>query len=98
MQAPTKKLHEREFIALVAMLFASVAFSIDAMLPALSTIGEELSPADPSRAALVVGIDLCPKFPPALHGVLGVKSLALGRHLVHRLSMQKFHRCQVAQC
>ena len=56
MQAPTKKLHEREFIALVAMLFASVAFSIDAMLPALSTIGEELSPADPSRAALVVGI------------------------------------------
>lgn len=55
MQAPTKKLHEREFIALVAMLFASVAFSIDAMLPALSTIGAELSPSDPSRAALVVG-------------------------------------------
>ena len=42
--------------------------------------------------------DLCPKFPPALRGVLGVKSLALGRHLVHRLSLQKFHRCQVAQC
>lgn len=42
--------------------------------------------------------DLSPKFPPALRGVLGVKSLALGRHLVHRLSMQKFHRCQVAQC
>jgi len=56
MQAPTKTLHEREFIALVAMLFASVAFSIDAMLPALSIIGEELSPADPSRAALIVGI------------------------------------------
>ena len=42
--------------------------------------------------------DRCPKFPPALRGVLGVKSLALGRHLVHRLSLQKFHRCQVAQC
>lgn len=56
MQAPIKTLHEREFIALVAMLFASVAFSIDAMLPALSIIGEELSPSDPSRAALVVGI------------------------------------------
>ena len=42
--------------------------------------------------------DLCPKFPPALRGVLRVKSLALGRHLVHRLSLQKFHRCQVAQC
>ncbi len=56
MQAPTKKLHEREFIALVAMLFATVAFSIDAMLPALTLIGEELSPSDPSRAALVVGV------------------------------------------
>ncbi|MBB3994988.1 hypothetical protein GGR95_002638 [Sulfitobacter undariae] len=42
--------------------------------------------------------DLCPKFHPALRGVLGVKSLALGRHLVHRLSLQKFHWCQVAQC
>jgi len=42
--------------------------------------------------------DLSPKFPPALRGVLGFKSLALGCHLVHRLSLQKFHRCQVAQC
>ena len=56
MQAPTKPLHEREFVALVAMLFASVAFSIDAMLPALSTIGAELSPATPERAALVIGV------------------------------------------
>ena len=47
---------------------------------------------------LEVEIDLSPKFPPALRGVLGVKSLALGRHLVHRLSLQKFHRCQVGQC
>jgi len=43
-----------------------------------------------------VRTDLSPKFPPALSGVLGVKSLALGRHLVHCLSLQKFHRCQVA--
>ena len=42
--------------------------------------------------------DLSPKFPPALRGVLGVKSLALGCHLVHRLSLQKFHWRQVAQC
>ena len=48
--------------------------------------------------APVAKIDLRPKFPPALRGVLGVKSLALGRHLVHCLSLQKFHRCQVAQC
>jgi hypothetical protein len=42
-------------------------------------------------------IDLRPKFPPALYGVLGVKSLALGRHLVHRLSLQKLHWRQVPQ-
>ncbi|WP_217808930.1 hypothetical protein, partial [Pacificibacter marinus] len=42
-------------------------------------------------------LDLSPKSPPALRGVLGVKSLALGRHLVHCLSLQKFHRGEVAQ-
>jgi hypothetical protein len=40
--------------------------------------------------------DLSPKSPPAFRGVLGVKSMALGRHLVHRLSLQEFHRGQVA--
>ncbi|WP_296762357.1 MFS transporter [Sediminimonas sp.] len=43
-----------EFIALMAMLFATVAFSIDSMLPALPTIGVELSPAAPNRAQLIV--------------------------------------------
>ena len=52
----TKRLGEWEFITLVAVLFATIAFSIDAMLPALSTIGAELAPEAPSRAALVVGI------------------------------------------
>jgi hypothetical protein len=42
------------------------------------------------------GSDLCPKSPPALRGVLGVKSLALGGHFVHRLSLQKLHWRQVA--
>ena len=41
--------------------------------------------------------NLRPKFPPALRGVLGVKSLALGCHFVHRLSLQEFHWCQVSQ-
>ena len=40
--------------------------------------------------------DLSPKFPPALHGVLGVKSVTLGGHFVHVLSLQEFHRRQVA--
>jgi len=43
-----------EFIALMAMMFATIAFSIDAMLPALPEIGTELSPDDMNRAQLVL--------------------------------------------
>lgn len=43
-----------EFIALMAMMFATIAFSIDAMLPALPEIASELSPQEPSRAALIL--------------------------------------------
>lgn len=43
-----------EFIALIAMMFATIAFSIDAMLPALPEIASELSPDDTSRAALIL--------------------------------------------
>nr|WP_256444182.1 multidrug effflux MFS transporter [Citreicella sp. C3M06] len=43
-----------EFIALLATLFATIAFSIDAMLPALPDIGAELTPDDLNRAQLVV--------------------------------------------
>lgn len=43
-----------EFIALMAMMFATVAFSIDAVLPALPEIAQELTPADPNRAQLIL--------------------------------------------
>ncbi len=43
-----------EFIALIAMMFATIAFSIDAMLPALPEIGQALSPGDINRAQLVL--------------------------------------------
>ncbi len=43
-----------EFVALMAMLVATVAFSIDAMLPALPRIGAELVPEAVNRAQLVV--------------------------------------------
>jgi MFS transporter, DHA1 family, multidrug resistance protein len=43
-----------EFIALIAMMFATIAFSIDAMLPALPEIGRELSAQDANRAQLVL--------------------------------------------
>ena len=38
------------------------------------------------------GAGLRPKFPPALRGVLEVKSLSLSGHFVDCLSLQKFHR------
>lgn len=43
-----------EFIALMALMISLVALSIDAMLPALSIIGEELRVANPSDVQLVI--------------------------------------------
>lgn len=43
-----------EFIALIAMMFATIAFSVDAMLPALPQIGLELSPDNVNRAQLIL--------------------------------------------
>jgi MFS transporter, DHA1 family, multidrug resistance protein len=43
-----------EFIGLMAMLFAIIAFSIDAMLPAMPTIAAAFTPGDPDRAGLVI--------------------------------------------
>ena len=53
-QMTPKPLAKSEFVALIAMLFATVAFSIDAMLPALPEIARELSPDAPNRAQLVI--------------------------------------------
>ncbi len=43
-----------EFVALMAMLLATVAFSIDSMLPALPEIALELTPESPNRAQLII--------------------------------------------
>ena len=43
-----------EFVALTAMLFSTIALSIDAMLPALPEIAAELSAEAPNRAQLVL--------------------------------------------
>jgi MFS transporter, DHA1 family, multidrug resistance protein len=48
------KVSQTEFVALVAMLFATIAISIDAMLPALPEIAATLSPDAPNAAQLVV--------------------------------------------
>lgn len=54
MTPPTKRLGQPEFIALIAMNFAMVAFSIDSMLPALPEIADALTPDAPNRAQLVL--------------------------------------------
>ena len=51
---PIKRLSQGEFVALTAALFAMVAISIDAMLPALPEIAATLSPDAPNRAQLVI--------------------------------------------
>ncbi|WP_299946364.1 MFS transporter [uncultured Ruegeria sp.] len=50
----TNRMSRGEFIALVAMMFATIAFSIDSMLPALPEIGAELSPNDMNKAQLIL--------------------------------------------
>lgn len=49
-----ERLPFKEFVALVGVMFATIAFSLDAMLPALTNIGRELSPQDPDRAQLII--------------------------------------------
>lgn len=49
-----KPLSQTEFVALMAMLFATIAISIDAMLPALPDIAATLTPEAPNAAQLVV--------------------------------------------
>lgn len=56
-QAPepaAKRLSTSEFIALMGMMFATIAFSIDAMLPVLPEIAQELTPDDLTLAQLVL--------------------------------------------
>ena len=52
-QAP-RRLPLPEFIAMLAFLFATIAFSIDAMLPALPEIGAALTPDNINRAQLIL--------------------------------------------
>ncbi|WP_245999092.1 multidrug effflux MFS transporter [Paracoccus methylarcula] len=54
--APVRRLPMPEFIAMLAFLFATIAFSIDAMLPALPQIAETLTPEDHNRAQLILTV------------------------------------------
>lgn len=51
---PAPRMGQTEFIVLIAALFATIAFSIDAMLPALPQIAAELTPDAPNAAQLIL--------------------------------------------
>lgn len=50
----TRRLPLPEFIAMLAFLFATIAFAVDAMLPALPDIAAELTPDNVNRAQLIL--------------------------------------------
>lgn len=71
-----------ELIALLAMLFATIAFSIDAMLPALPELTAALSPEAPNKVQLVVtmfmlGMGLGTFFTGPLSDTFGRKPIVL---------------------
>ena len=53
-ESAPRRLPQGEFIALMGMMFATIAFSIDSMLPALPEIAQELTPDAPNLAQLVL--------------------------------------------
>jgi MFS transporter, DHA1 family, multidrug resistance protein len=53
---PTRPLGFAEFVALMALMSSTIAFSIDAMLPALIAIGRELAPEAVARGQLIITV------------------------------------------
>ncbi|WP_171234373.1 multidrug effflux MFS transporter [Ruegeria sp. HKCCA6837] len=79
----TNRMSKAEFIALIAMMFATIAFSIDSMLPALPEIGAQLSPDDINRAQLiltsfVLGMGIGTFFTGPISDALGRKPVIFG--------------------
>ena len=83
-----QRLHPAEFVALMAMMMATVAFSIDSMLPALPEIGRELAGGDANDAQLVlsafmVGMGVGTLFTGPLSDSFGRKPVILCGALVY---------------
>lgn len=86
--ATAERLSRGEFIALVASLFAIIALSIDAMLPALPQIAAELSPNSPNSAQLVItsfvfGMGLGTLFTGPLSDTFGRKPIIIGGSILY---------------
>jgi DHA1 family bicyclomycin/chloramphenicol resistance-like MFS transporter len=85
------KMSKAELTALIAMMFATIAFSIDAMLPALPEIGAALSPNDTNRAQLILtafmfGLGIGTFFTGPLSDAFGRKPVILVGAVVYVLS------------
>ncbi len=86
----SQQMSRAEFIALIAMMFAVIAFSIDAMLPALPDIGRELSPDALNNAQLiltsfVLGIGIGTFFTGPLSDAFGRKSVIVAGSVLYVL-------------
>ncbi len=88
MSARTKPLPQGEFIALMAMVAATVAFSIDAMLPALPEMAAALSPDNLNNAQLIItsfvlGMGVGTLFTGPLSDAFGRKPVMIGGAVVY---------------
>jgi len=88
MITPQRPLKKTEFVALMAMSTATIAFSIDAMLPALPQIGQALTPDDLNRAQLiltsfVLGMGLGTFFTGPLSDTFGRRRVLLGGFVLY---------------
>lgn len=91
MRAPTRQLPQAEFVALMAMLAATIAFSVDAMLPAMPEIGADLSPLNLNRAQLIItsfvlGMGVGTLFTGPLSDAFGRKPVMVGGAIVYVLA------------
>ena len=87
-KTPVPPLKTPEFVAIIAMSFATIAFSIDAMLPALPEIGHALTPQNLNRAQLIVtsfllGLGLGTLFTGPLSDAFGRRRILLGGYGIY---------------
>jgi DHA1 family bicyclomycin/chloramphenicol resistance-like MFS transporter len=91
MPKPSQAMGRTEFIALIAMMFSTVAFSMDAMLAAIPDIADEIADGSVSHAAwiltsFVAGMGLGTFFAGPLSDAYGRKPIAYAGIVIYILS------------